>query len=25
VPRLMGLARRDRSRAELNPWPHPFW
>ena len=25
VPRLMGLARRDRSRGELNPWPHPFW
>lgn len=25
VPRLMGLARRDRSRDELNPWPHPFW
>jgi ribosomal protein S12 methylthiotransferase accessory factor len=25
VPRLMGLARRDRSREELNPWPHPFW
>jgi thiazole/oxazole-forming peptide maturase SagD family component len=25
VPRLMGLARRDRRRAELNPWPHPFW
>ncbi len=25
VPRLMGLAGRDRSRGELNPWPHPFW
>jgi len=25
VARLMGLARRDRSRDELNPWPHPFW
>lgn len=25
VPRLMGLARRDRSRGDLNPWPHPFW
>jgi len=25
VPRLMGLARRDRSPEELNPWPHPFW
>lgn len=25
APRLMGLARRDRSRGELNPWPHPFW
>jgi len=25
VPRLMGLARRDRRREELNPWPHPFW
>ncbi len=25
VPRLMGLARRDRNRGELNPWPHPFW
>jgi ribosomal protein S12 methylthiotransferase accessory factor len=25
VPRLMGLARRDRRPGELNPWPHPFW
>jgi len=25
APRLMGLARRDRSAAQLNPWPHPFW
>jgi ribosomal protein S12 methylthiotransferase accessory factor len=25
VPRLMGLARHDRRRGELNPWPHPFW
>ncbi len=25
VPRLMGLAGRDRNREELNPWPHPFW
>jgi ribosomal protein S12 methylthiotransferase accessory factor len=25
VARLMGLTNRDRSREELNPWPHPFW
>jgi ribosomal protein S12 methylthiotransferase accessory factor len=25
APRRMGLAQRDRRRAELNPWPHPFW
>jgi ribosomal protein S12 methylthiotransferase accessory factor len=25
APRLMGLARGDRSPEELNPWPHPFW
>jgi len=24
APQLMGLAHSDRSRRELNPWPHPF-
>jgi ribosomal protein S12 methylthiotransferase accessory factor len=25
APRRMGMADRDRTREELNPWPHPFW
>ena len=25
APRRMGLADRERSLSELNPWPHPFW
>jgi len=25
APRRMGLADRDRTLSELNPWPHPFW
>lgn len=24
-PRLMGLAAKDATVAELNPWPHPLW
>jgi ribosomal protein S12 methylthiotransferase accessory factor len=25
VARLMGFADRDRTIADLSPWPHPFW
>jgi ribosomal protein S12 methylthiotransferase accessory factor len=25
LPRLLGLATRDMTTSELNPWPHPFW
>jgi len=25
LPRLLGLATRDMTISELNPWPHPFW
>jgi len=25
VARRLGLAERDRTLGELNPWPHPFW
>jgi ribosomal protein S12 methylthiotransferase accessory factor len=25
LPRQLGLADGDLTRADLNPWPHPFW